>query len=51
MLRVRRFGFFRFGSARMPCGAQPPRRRVRTLERVGGDFARDAWGANEEIFL
>jgi hypothetical protein len=21
-----------------------PRRRVRTLERVGGDFARDAWG-------
>jgi hypothetical protein len=21
-----------------------PRRRVRTLERVGGDFSRDAWG-------
>jgi hypothetical protein len=40
MLRVRRFGFFRFGLARMTCGAQPPRRGVRTLERVGGDFAR-----------
>jgi hypothetical protein len=44
MLRVRRFGFFRFGSARMTCGTQPPHRRVRTLEHVGGDFARDAWG-------
>jgi hypothetical protein len=51
MLRVRRFGFFRFGSARMTCGTQPPRRRVRTLERVGGDFARDAWGASEEVCL
>jgi hypothetical protein len=44
MLRVRRFGFFRFGSARMTCGTQPPRQGVRTLERVGGDFAHDAWG-------
>jgi hypothetical protein len=51
MLRVRRFGFFRFGSARMTCGTQPPCRRVRTLEHVGGDSARDAWGASEEICL
>jgi hypothetical protein len=43
MLRVRRFGFFHFGSARITCGTQPPRRGVRTLKRVGGDFARDAW--------
>jgi hypothetical protein len=28
----------------MTRGTQPPCRRVRTLERVGGDFARDAWG-------
>jgi hypothetical protein len=44
MLRVWQFGFFRFGSARMTCGTQPPCQRVRTLEHVGGDFARDAWG-------
>jgi hypothetical protein len=51
MLRVQRFGFFRFGSARMTCGTQPLRRRVRILEHVGGDFARDTWGASEEICL
>jgi hypothetical protein len=28
----------------MMCGTQPPRRRVGTLEFVGGDFARAAWG-------
>jgi hypothetical protein len=28
----------------MTCGTQPPCRRGRTLEHVGGDFARDAWG-------
>jgi hypothetical protein len=28
----------------MTCGTQPPRRRVGTLELVGGDFARVAWG-------
>jgi hypothetical protein len=44
MLRVWRFGFFRFGSACMTCGSQPPCRRGRTLEHVGGDFARYAWG-------
>jgi hypothetical protein len=44
MLHVQRFGFFRFGSARMTRGTQPPRRRARTLERVGEVFARDAWG-------
>jgi hypothetical protein len=44
MLRVRRFGFFCFGSARMTCGTQPPCHRGRILEHVGGDFARDAWG-------
>jgi hypothetical protein len=40
----RGFGFFCFRSARMTCGTQPPRRRVGTLELVGGDFARVAWG-------
>jgi hypothetical protein len=35
----------------MTCGTQPPRRRVRTLERVSGDFARDPWGASEEVCL
>jgi hypothetical protein len=29
----------------------PPCRRVRTLEHVGGDFTRDAWGASEEVCL
>jgi hypothetical protein len=33
-----------FGSARMTCGTQPTCHRVRTLEHVDGDFARDAWG-------
>jgi hypothetical protein len=28
----------------MTCGTQPPRRRVGTLELVGGDFTRVAWG-------
>jgi hypothetical protein len=28
----------------MTCGTRPPRRGVGTLEHVGGDFARDAWG-------
>jgi hypothetical protein len=32
----------------MTCGTQPPRRRVRTLGHVGGDSARDAWGASVE---
>jgi hypothetical protein len=32
------------GQLRMTCGTQPPCRRVGTLEHVGGDFARDAWG-------
>jgi hypothetical protein len=41
---VQRFGFFCFRSARMTCGTQPPRRRVGTLELVGGDFARVALG-------
>ena len=35
----------------MTCGTWPPRRGVGTLEHVGGDFARDAWGASEEICL
>jgi hypothetical protein len=43
--------FFRFWSARMTCGTQPPRRRVGTLELVGGDFARDAWNASGESRL
>jgi hypothetical protein len=51
MLRVRRFAFSRFGSARMTCGTQPSCRRVGTLERVDGDFACNAWGASEEIYL
>jgi hypothetical protein len=42
MLHVWRFGFFRFGSACMMCGTQPPCRRGRALEHVGEDFARDA---------
>jgi hypothetical protein len=33
-----------FGSALMTCGTQPPCHRVRTLEHIGGGFARDAWG-------
>jgi hypothetical protein len=41
----------RFESARMTCGTQPPCCGVGTLEHVGGDFARDAWGASEEICL
>jgi hypothetical protein len=39
------------GQLRLTRGTRPPRWRVRTLERVGGDFARDAWGASEEICL
>jgi hypothetical protein len=34
----------RFGSARMTFGTQPSCRGVGTLEHVGGDFARGAWG-------
>jgi hypothetical protein len=33
------------------CGTQPPCREAGTLELVSGDFARDAWGASEEICL
>jgi hypothetical protein len=44
MLRARRFGFFRPGPACMTRGAQPPRRRGRTLEHVGEDSAHDGWG-------
>jgi hypothetical protein len=51
MLRVRRFGFFRFGSACMTCGTQPLCRRGRTLEHVSEDFARDAWDASGESRL
>jgi hypothetical protein len=51
MLCVQRFGFFCFWSARMTCGTQPPRRRVGTLELVGGDFARGAWNASGESHL
>jgi hypothetical protein len=40
--RVRRFGFFYPGPARMTRGTQPPCRRGRTLERVGADSVRDA---------
>jgi hypothetical protein len=36
-----RFGFFCSGPACMTCGTQPPRRRGRTLERVGEDSAHD----------
>jgi hypothetical protein len=32
------------GQLLMTCGTQPPCRGVGTLEHVGGDFARDAWG-------
>jgi hypothetical protein len=44
MLRARRFAFFAFWVSSYDTWDQPPCRRVRTLERVGGDFARDAWG-------
>jgi hypothetical protein len=36
------FGFFRFWSACLTCGTQPPCHRGRTPEHVGEDFARDA---------
>jgi hypothetical protein len=39
---VRRFGFFRFGSACMTCGTQPPCRRGRTLV-WGTDIPRVHW--------
>jgi hypothetical protein len=42
--RARRFGFFCSGPACMTCGTQPPRRRGRTLERVGEDSVPDGWG-------
>jgi hypothetical protein len=32
------------GQLLMTCGTQPPCCEVGTLEHVGGDFARDAWG-------
>jgi hypothetical protein len=51
MLRVRRFGFFCFGSARMTCGTQPPRQRVRTLERWVKTLPVTLEGASEEICL
>jgi hypothetical protein len=44
LLRVQWLDFFCFRSARMTCRTQPPRRRVGTLELVGGDFTRVAWG-------
>jgi hypothetical protein len=37
-------GFFCPGPACMTRGAQPPRRRGRTLECVGEDSAHDGWG-------
>jgi hypothetical protein len=44
MHRVRWFGFFCSGPACMTRGTQPPRRRGRTLERVGEDSAYDGLG-------
>jgi hypothetical protein len=39
-----RFGFFCPWPACMTRGTRPPRRRGRTLERVGEDSAHDGWG-------
>jgi hypothetical protein len=44
MLRVRRFAFFAFRVSSHGVWDPAPCRRVATLEHVGGDFARDAWG-------
>jgi hypothetical protein len=51
MLRVRRFAFFAFWVSSHDVWDPAPCRRVGTLEHVGGDFARDAWGASEEVYL
>jgi hypothetical protein len=45
MLLVRRFAFFALWASCMTCEAWPPCHRMGTLVRIGGDFARDAFGA------
>jgi hypothetical protein len=51
MLRAQRFALFAFWVSSYDMWDLAPCRWVGTLEHVGGDFVRDAWGASEEICL